>query len=97
MSLSQESDDPEAMTKFLMGLGPGQTLTSSSFVLPTTAGYVQEGLNYFEGARSQLRSRMWWVWLCGVLDDNNGDLISTYMPHTAGMRTLMRRLMKEYP
>ena len=32
----QESDDPEAMTKFLMGLAQSNSLATSSFVLPTT-------------------------------------------------------------
>lgn len=31
----QESDDPEAITKFLMGQGPQGTLAAASLVLPS--------------------------------------------------------------
>ena len=37
MPLFQESDDPEAMAKFLVGLAQSSSLAASSFVLPTTA------------------------------------------------------------
>ena len=41
----QESEDPEAMTKFLIGLAQSSSLAASSFILPTT-GYVSVVLDY---------------------------------------------------
>lgn len=35
---AKESEDREAMSRFLMGLGPGQALLATSFPLPSTAG-----------------------------------------------------------
>ena len=49
-SCLQESEDPEAMTKFLMGYGPQGGLAAASFILPST-GYVNISKSIPKGIR----------------------------------------------